>query len=248
MTNKNSLINEAFNLNTNFTNIQPLTVLPPSINHFQPISHSRTPSMEVKDLVTLKPATNLFPGQAKTPSSYFDQPSLNAGSFLTESSSALTKPPQLFKPVQPFESLKSEPLLSNSASASNMQSMIPNLSSPLSSQVLPPTSLPPPPPTLNASGSSNPYAAKGALNKKVYDKVVNIAPIAPVNSFLNNAPIEKAADLFAQTTPNAVQPLINSPLMPTSTPPSLFMPPSSSAQQIYPQTPQSVASPQFSNQ
>lgn len=43
----NNLINEAFNLSASLSNFQPLTVLPPSSNHFQPI-HSRTPSTDLK--------------------------------------------------------------------------------------------------------------------------------------------------------------------------------------------------------
>jgi hypothetical protein len=69
---------------------------------------------------------------------------------------------------------------SNSASPATpmTNSIIPGAQGSLST-VPPPMSMPPK--TINAS-SSNPYAAKGALNKKVYDNYVPVIQAAPIGT------------------------------------------------------------------
>jgi hypothetical protein len=80
----NSLISEAFNLNTSLSGFQPMTVLPPTSNHFRPI-HSRTPSSELKETLNTSKSSSSSPLKqsspslasqsilANNPSSYFDQ-------------------------------------------------------------------------------------------------------------------------------------------------------------------------------
>lgn len=157
-------------------NFQPLTVLPPSSNHFQPI-HSRTPSTDLKpnDPKKQTESANLSPFN---PSLFFEQ--ANKSFSPSTQTGAASQPTDvnaissLFTPV-PSKALNSFPIQTNSpvlASLSNLP---------------PPSAVPPP--LSKASTSSNPYAAKGALNKKVYDNVIPIAQIPNSNTtpaiFLN---------------------------------------------------------------
>jgi hypothetical protein len=72
---------------------------------------------------------------------------------------------------------------------------------PALSNLPPPLSMPPPPapPSTGLSAGSNPYAAKGALNKKVYDTgIVSVAPVQALNpAFIKPEPIaEQSNNLF----------------------------------------------------
>ena len=70
---------------------------------------------------------------------------------------------------------------------------------PTLSNLPPPLSMPPPPPSTGLSTGSNPYAAKGALNKKVYDTgIVSVAPVQAMNpAFIKPDPIaEQSNNLF----------------------------------------------------
>lgn len=158
---KNNLINEAFNLNSNF-NVQPLTVLPPSANHFQPITHSRTPSLEVKDLkltALRPPPTSVGFNQAsKTPNSFFDQPNIPQN-ILAPPSKPITKTPEPTTEIARKLSAVSLTKPSTSPSVSLVNNS-PNPSS-MPPTILPPTSMLPPPTSLGSSGSSNPYSARG---------------------------------------------------------------------------------------
>lgn len=242
---KNNLINEAFNLNTNFAGIQPLTVLPPTTNHFQPISHSRTPSMEIKDLklTALKPPpTNPFQNtQSNTPNSFFDQPTTTP---------TILAPPAANNniPFKKTPEATDQSILNTSSPSFNQPSISPigiNSSTPafntIPSTTIPPTTQPPtiqpptiqplsvvPPPmsSMNSSGSSNPYAAKGALNKKVYNNnIINVAPVTqqqPVDFLKSSSPSQPplTESLNPSTAPTGMPSLNNS-----KSAQNLFMPP-----------------------
>lgn len=216
--NKNNLINEAFNLNSNLTGIQPLKVLPPSDNHFQPISgHSRTPSVEIRDLKlnALKPPpVNLFQGntQSKTPNSFFDQTNI------TQNILAPPAPPVVSK--TPTEIARNP-----SPALNQLKPTIPpsNMAPPI-----PPPSIIPPPAVSANSGTSNPYAAKGALNKKVYDNIVNTTPINQPPTFLTSPQTQAPF-----TPPSAIDTTASNMFVPPNPLPSQ-MPPSQSYQQFQP--------------
>lgn len=232
--NKNNLINEAFNLNSNFTGIQPLKVLPPSDNHFQPISgHSRTPSIEIRDLKlnALKPPpVNLFQGnnQSKTPNSFFDQTNI------TQNILAAPAPPVVSK--TPTELVRNpSPALNNLKSTIPTSNNSPLASNTMAPPIPPPASIPPPATSAN-SGTSNPYSAKGALNKKVYDNIVNTAPINQPPSFMTSpqaqVPFTSAPGLDNTKSPQAASNMF----VPPQPVPSQ-MPPSQSYQQFQSQPP-----------
>ena len=167
---QNSLITEAFNLNANFASIQPLTVLPPTTNHFKPIGtplgHSRTPSAEVNslNLTALKPppANPFMNTAAKTPNSFFDQPNITP---------TILAPPLKLATPEPKNSCSEQTVNSQYKAPASMaptsslsQPPVLNPMPPSSVQMStaqPPTALPPPPASSTSSGSSNPYAAKG---------------------------------------------------------------------------------------
>ncbi len=91
--------------------------------------------------------------------------------------------------------------------------------------VQPTTNLPPPPTSSNptVNGSSNPYAAKGALNKKVYDiGIINVAPVVPQTNFLATSPplVQPSANFPQPTLPQSTATLNSS-----QSTQSLFMPP-----------------------
>lgn len=158
------------------SNFQPLTVLPPSSNHFQPI-HSRTLSTDLKpnDPKKQTESANLSPFN---PSLFFEQ--ANKSFTPSTQTGAASQPTDvnaissLFTPV-PSKPLNSFPIQTNSPILTSL------------SNLPPPSAVPPP--LSKATTSSNPYAAKGALNKKVYDNVIPIAQIPNSNTtpaiFLN---------------------------------------------------------------
>ncbi len=164
--------------------------------------------MEVKDLKlsALKPPPpNPFSSssvQPKPPSSFFDQPNS------TSAGEPFPNPPASV----PFHKPPAMPLLASAPAKSPVAQIMPPL-------VQPPASLPPPPSAPNPTGgSSNPYAAKGALNKKVYDKgTISVAPIAPPANFL-----AQPASHFAQ--PPVVQSASPTPPSSSQSAQSLFMP------------------------
>jgi len=91
----------------------------------------------------------------------------------------------------------------------------PSVSPPLASNFqintnLPPPSAVPPPlskpiPSSSSSTTSNPYAAKGALNKKVfYDNIIPVAPSTAPGLFLNSATNEQQLPSLAP-----LQPILN---------------------------------------
>jgi len=174
--NKNILINEAFSLSS-LSNFQQLTVLPPTANHFQPI-HSRTPSTEIKEVPKIfdTKQSNVSLNNINNMSDNL----LSAGSFFDQ-------------PVKPFNSLapslantafnpvETKPAEANMLSSSSLFTPVP--SKPQANQFgqppslvglsnMPPPSTVPPPLSKPSSTASNPYSAKGALNKKVYDNII----------------------------------------------------------------------------
>lgn len=239
---QNNLINEAFNLNAN--NLKPLNILPPSSNHFQPISHNRTPSTEIKDLkltAALKapPISNhlFINSQNKTPNSFFDEPISDLGHTFPSCS-----PPVLKKTPEPTEiQNKNE---SNFIPSNTLPSTIPvSIQKPpslasaqqhnrtpsngiLHNFLPPPISLPPTslPTSIGSSGSSNPYAAKGALTQKVYNSGINVAQVAqPATDFLKSPPTSNQSQLtsnqglFMPPVPQSTQPNPNTqPIIQTS--------------------------------
>lgn len=274
---KNNLISEAFNLNSNLGGIQPWTVLPPSTNHFQPISHSRTPSTEIKDLKlsALKPPPpNPFQNaQSKTPNSFFDQPTITPNALVPPAASVpLTRTPE------PSELFKSGPAASaqyaKPPSVTNISPMptMPTSTSiqPPTSSIQPPTGIPPPP-SSTSSGSANPYAAKGALNKKVYNNnIINVAQTTAPVDFLNTPPpssqLPSSADNFnppsginhsqsannlfmpPPTTVSATTPLQPPQFTPATMPTMPTMPTSQSYHQFPTQTPNMSVQPNVNNQ
>lgn len=278
-------------------------MLPPSQ---PPAQHSRTPSLEPKQLTDLRKtplatsdsakstptpppmpilppaqfANSLFgqsnqpPQPSKNLSSFFDQPNMMSNTF----SSLATAPPfvgagQLSASgSSPSSTSAPSPLASLALSNQNDKtspsviftpiptkppSIPPVITSPIQAPTLPPVSLPPPmsmpasippPPLSGASssttGSANPFSAKGALNKKVYDTSVSVIP-AGNTTFLN--PVSQpdlsvpqtGADLFVPKPPSSsdlasmvasqstnqpgYMPQPPAPVLPqTSIPPSLF--------------------------
>lgn len=194
---KNNLINEAFNLNSNFTGLQPLTVLPPSSSHFKPITHSRTPSMEIKDLKlsALKPPpVNLFQNsQSKTPNSFFDQPNSTPSNILAQPTQKTPDPTEIKRnnsavSLNHFNS-------SVSSSGTNNSPLPSTIPPPVQPLIQPPAAMPPQQ-SSSANGTSNPYAAKGALNRKVYDKVINVAPITQPADFLTASPASNQSTIL----------------------------------------------------
>lgn len=191
------------------SSLQPpsFTVLPPSSNHFQPI-HSRTPSVEIKE--AFKPADlsatsaskfspNMFYQQPKNAAHFFDQ--LNSAEKApSPSASGANKLPQppIITPVaiKPNCQTPPEPSLQVSQQPANPSIQLPSQTiQPLSttSSLPPPSSIPPPmiiqppPPassTTVTTGSANPYSARGALNKKVYDTGIPVAAVAQNPTFL----------------------------------------------------------------
>jgi hypothetical protein len=231
------------------SSLQPptFTVLPPSSNHFQPI-HSRTPSVEIRDV--LKPADlntssaskfspNMFNQQPKNASNFFDQLNTEKASNPSPSNEAnkLTQPPIITPlPIKPNYQASPETLLQNCQPAVKIQTQLSSQIPSLSTSILPPpSSIPPPmsiqPPPANstkpASGSANPYSARGALNKKVYDTGIPVAPVAQNPTFLkpldnndaqmaNNLP-PTTGSLYIPTPTSANVPL-SFPTTPLNTP------------------------------
>ena len=224
--NANSLINEAFNINSSFNSMQPMIVLPPTSTHSQPI-HRRTPSTEIKkaDPTSLLDRTSAMASHNQTlpksgifsTSSFFDQPNLNAttagislfhssvtepnssslnSSFSSEinkeiNSNNSSKPPSASQTPNIKPPISSSLTSSSTKNEMNNLSNLPQLTTPAANlfnlpalpalpgiPVIPPLNIPhvPPPmqiPSLSTAGA-NPYSAKGALNKKVFD--TNIVP------------------------------------------------------------------------
>lgn len=129
-----------------------------------------------------------------------------------------------FKPIQTEAKSKSEPpsvsaLFADSHSSefesasvhapvASKPSPQPPTSQNLVSNLPPPTSIasvPPPPSSIPASiSSSNPYSAKGALNKKVYDTGISVLPVNQNQPFLNpvSDPNIPNSGLFIPPTPS----------------------------------------------
>ncbi|CAF0756487.1 unnamed protein product [Brachionus calyciflorus] len=168
-------------------NLKPLSnsigILPPTSSHFKPIQ------TETK-VETPAPVSALF---AETKTSFFDSPQV-----ITPVATKAPTPPNtssIFNSTQPL----------------NLAPITANLLPP--SLIPPPSTIPPsaiiPPP--NATGS-NPYSAKGALNKKVYDTGISVLPINQNQTFLK--------PVTDQTLPNSGL------FIPPSTPsPSTSLPP-----------------------
>jgi hypothetical protein len=227
-TNANSLINDAFNINSNSQTL----IMPPSSNHFQPI-HSRTPSSDAAAATV----SNIFTKQASLPpnlqtlsinkspssASFFEQKQIAPPIMLKKdfNNPSLIKPPQHIH-VSPPNLIpipqSSSALLQNPLGPSPPQlhtpipTRPPSLGPPtlLASMMAPPVSFPPT--GLISSGNSNPYAAKGALNKKVYD--TNIIPVAssllPATSNLYETNINNNNNNNAIVMPN--MPYIPAPM------------------------------------
>ena len=155
-------------------------MLPPTSNHFQPI-HSRTPSAEI-----IKPPP-LPPSVSSNPSSFFDQQinnTTNNTNIMQAFQQPLNNNTEIMKPVEaaslfaPVVPTKQPPVVSNFQINTN----------------LPPPSVVPPPlskpiiPSSATTTTSNPYAAKGALNKKVfYDNIIPVAPMPTSNQTVTSA-------------------------------------------------------------
>jgi hypothetical protein len=209
-------------------------VLPPSSNHFQPI-HSRTPSTEVKDL-----SSNMFknsPSQTNTlnfnnsPASFFDQKTLppptgtNNLKTVSPQINPLVLPPSLINienkvqapslippPSQLLAPIPTKPL------QFPIPTLTPLINPQLASTIAPPISLPPPPPSSSVSHSSsgaNPYSAKGALNKKVYDTGVPVVSLPPPSLPLGKLPevTETSSNAFMNNSSMAM-PLVSPPIQP----------------------------------
>jgi len=200
-------------------------VLPPSSNHFQPI-HSRTPSVEIKEVMkpgdlsaTLnasKISPSMFNQQAKNAANFFDQLNTEkAPSPFANGANKLPLQPPIITPVaiKPNCQTPPEPTLQISQPPANPATQSPSQMLPLSTSTLPPpSSLPPPmsiqpPPALLASsttsGSANPYSARGALNKKVYDTGIPVATVTQNPTFLkplDNNDAQMASNVPSPTT------------------------------------------------
>ena len=110
-----------------------------------------------------------------------------------------TKPPSQFPGLT-----TSNPNVSTSNANPQFSSLIaPPVSLP------PPISMPPPPSTNLTSGTTgaNPYAAKGALNKKVYDTGIPVVTLAPPNSLPNSMPKPPEIETSPSNFPNVPPPL-----------------------------------------
>lgn len=204
--------------------LQPptFTVLPPSSNHFQPI-HSRTPSVEIKEV--LKPADssatsaskispNIFNQQPKNAANFFDQLAEKAPSPSASGANKLPQPPIITPvaikpncqtPPEPSVQVSQPPANSPTQSSSQLPPLLTSTLPPPSS-IPPPMSIQPPPASLTtaaASGSANPYSARGALNKKVYDTGIPVAAVAQNPTFLkplDNNDAQIAANMAPPTT------------------------------------------------
>jgi len=84
----------------------------------------------------------------------------------------------------------------------------------------PPTSLPPPPSTSSLSSGSNPYSARGALNKKVYDTSVPVVSLPPPSFPLGKLP-EAAESPSASSFMNNSMPMHLVPSSSSQQPPLL---------------------------
>jgi len=175
-------------LSASFSASNTLTVLPPTSNHFQPI-HSRTPSAEIKP-------PPLPPSLLSNPSSFFDQQIINTTTTTTSNNNntnimqAFQQPllnnTEIMKPVEaaslfaPVIPTKQPQVVSNFQINTNLPppSVVPP---PLSKPIIPNS-------TTTTTTTSNPYAAKGALNKKVfYDNIIPVAPMPTSNQTITPA-------------------------------------------------------------
>lgn len=147
-----------------------------------------------------------------------------------------------FKPIQTETKCKSEPPTASALFADSKNSVFdsaeihapiasrppaltpPTLNANLTSTLPPPSSIasvaPPPPSNPVAGSTSNPYSARGALNKKVYDTGISVLPVNQNQSFLN--PISDSTipnnGLFIPPAPSPTQAPANTIQPPSSVP------------------------------
>jgi hypothetical protein len=157
-------------------------VLPPTSNHFQPI-HSRTPSAEI-----IKPPP-LPPSVLSNPSTFFDQQIINTTNtnntnIMQAFQQPLNNNTEIMKPVEAVSLFAPVVPTKQPAVVSNFQ---------INTNLPPPSVVPPPLskpiiPNSTTTTTSNPYAAKGALNKKVfYDNIIPVAPMPTSNQTVTPA-------------------------------------------------------------
>ena len=164
---------------------------------------------------------------------------MNAGSFFDQS----VKP---FNPLAPpltniaFNSVETRPADANVPSSSSLFTLVP--SKPSSTSLvglsnMPPPSAVPPPLSKSSSTASNPYSAKGALNKKVYDNIIPTValPVSNTSPSLYLTPqanINNDQQQQVHTTPSEMfMPLVKSASNNSLT--QIYNPPPLSTQPIY---------------